>query len=82
MAKEITDSNISRVGLVTTDTCSTNEALWEILETDLKTKHIMSIPCDSHGLQLLIKYILLRERIKQHWDEASSLVAAFKKALK
>lgn len=32
--------------------------LWALIKADPQTKHIFTVPCDSHGLQLLIKDIL------------------------
>lgn len=37
-----------------TDTCSTMRAVWDILSKKECIKHVSFIPCDSHGLQLVI----------------------------
>jgi hypothetical protein len=81
-AKEITDGDLSKWASTTTDTCSTMIAFSAEFEQNPKTKHVIPIPCDSHGLQLLIQDILLRPGIKPYWDEATGLVAVFKKAPK
>jgi len=40
------------------DTCSTMKALWSELEAFDQMKHVFFVPCDSHGLQLLLGDIL------------------------
>jgi hypothetical protein len=47
-----------KVNSLTTDTCSVMRAVWNIFESDPLTKHIFCIPCDAHGLQLLMGDIL------------------------
>src|ERR1700722_3760008 len=64
-AKDITNTQLSKIVSITTDTCSTMEALRRILKKTLGLEHILTIPCDSHGLQLLIKDILQRPSINQ-----------------
>jgi Protein of unknown function (DUF 659) len=82
MAKEVTHNDLSKWASTTTDTCSTMLAFQVEFEQNPETNHVIPVPCDSHGLQLLIQDILLRPGVKIHWDEASGLVAAFKKAPK
>ncbi len=43
---------------LTTDTCNLIRALWKSLKKDPRLEHIFCAPCNSHGIQLLIKDIL------------------------
>jgi len=49
-----------RINSFATDTCSTMLLLWRILAADerLQLSKALFVPCDSHGLQLLIKDVL------------------------
>ncbi|KAN0067832.1 hypothetical protein V8E54_014079 [Elaphomyces granulatus] len=49
---------LPRINSLTTDTCSTMRSLWELLRTYDRFKYALFVPCDSHGLQLLIKDII------------------------
>lgn len=46
-----------RINSMATDTCNTMRAVWRTLAADNRTQHVFFVPCDSHGLQLLIKDI-------------------------
>jgi hypothetical protein len=61
--KDITNTQLLKVVLITTNTCLTIEALKRILKKTLGLKHILTIPCDSYSLQLLIKDILQQPSI-------------------
>jgi hypothetical protein len=50
-------------------TCSTMRSLWELLRTYDRFKYALFVPCDSHGLQLLIKDIISHI---QRYNEKSS----------
>lgn len=50
--------DLSRVSSLTTDTCSTMRSTWRELEALLELQHALFVPCDSHGLQLVIKDFL------------------------
>jgi hypothetical protein len=81
-AREIMDNDFSRWASTSTDTCTTMLAFADRFEQNPETKHVIAVPCDSHGLQLLIQDILLRPCIKMFWNEATDVIAAFKKAPK
>jgi hypothetical protein len=51
-------AKLPRLNSVATDTCSTMRCLWRILSTKPRFKSAFFVPCDSHGLQLLIKDIV------------------------
>jgi hypothetical protein len=57
-------------------------ASWKNIEQDPRSKHVITVPCDSHGLQLLIKDILQLPNIKKIWQIAANIVAGFKNASK
>lgn len=65
-----------------TDMCNTMRALWRILSEDERLRHIFFIPCNSHGLQLLLKDILTIEPYQSLHHQAQSIAVAFKKAPK
>ena len=50
--------NLSRISSLTTDTCAIMRNTWTGLEKLDSLLHTLFIPCDSHGLQLLIKDLL------------------------
>lgn len=47
-----------RVNSLSSDTCNTMKAVFDILEADNRMRNALFIPCDSHSLQLAIKDIL------------------------
>jgi Protein of unknown function (DUF 659)/hAT family C-terminal dimerisation region len=79
--KIISNGDLSRVNSIATDTCSTMLSAWEQLHESAELKHCFFIPCDSHGIQLLIKdlftYVL---SLKELHDQAQAIVTAFRKA--
>jgi hypothetical protein len=81
-AKQITNGDLSKVSSITTDTCSTIRSLWKRLENEQDTKHIFTIPCDSHGLQLIFKDLLQQPTIKQYWNQATTVVNTLRNSAK
>jgi hypothetical protein len=79
---EITDRNMKKWTSFISDTCSTMRATWANIEQDPCSKHVITVPCDSHGLQLLIKDILQRPGIKKIWEVVANIVTRFKTASK
>jgi hypothetical protein len=55
---ELTNNNLLRVNSIATDTCPTMSAVWEITRKDPSLKHVLFVPCDAHGLQLVVKDML------------------------
>jgi hypothetical protein len=72
--QQITKGDLSKIASITTDTCSTMRLLWKKLESQSNTSHIFTVPCDSHGLQLIVKDLLERPSIKKYWTLASTVV--------
>ena len=53
---------------------------WQKLQEYPDMKHCFFVPCDSHGIQLLIKDLLHIPSLKVLHDQAQAIVKAFKKA--
>jgi hypothetical protein len=51
---DMTDGDLSLVNSLATDTCNTMKSTWEKLGQDERLKNCFFVPCDSHGIQLLI----------------------------
>lgn len=69
-----------RVNSIITDTCSTMRAVWRLFNRDPKTQHIFTIPCESHGLQLLVKDVLEHEPFFEIISNAQKIATHFKKS--
>ena len=76
----LTNGELTRVNSVTTDTYDTMFKMWTELQHDDEFKHCLFIPCNSHGIQLLVKDILMIPRFKNVLHNAQSVVKAFKKS--
>jgi len=70
----------TRVNSVTTDTCSTMFSMWEQFERYDDFKQCLFIPCDSHGIQLLIKDILHLPYFSNVLQQAQLIAKSFRKA--
>ena len=73
----ITGGNFSKVNAVSTDTCSTQRKALRILCQREEYRHVFSLGCDAHGLQLLMGDIVKIGWFQQVFSQASSIVAAF-----
>ena len=69
-----------RVNSIVTDTCSSMLKSWEILATFPELKHCFFVPCDSHGLQLLMGDLLKIPSFKALLAQAQTIVVAFRKS--
>jgi hypothetical protein len=67
---------------LSTDTCATMRKTWSSLEKHLSLSHLFFVPCDSHGLQLLIKDILESKPFSDTIGKAQTIVTAFRQAKK
>lgn len=54
---QISNHRLDRINSIATDTCSVMRRMWTELEKFEGLKHCFFIPCDSHGIQLLVKDI-------------------------
>jgi Protein of unknown function (DUF 659) len=77
----ITNHDLKRINSIGTDTCVTMLAAWERLGQFDDLKHCFFIPCDSHGIQFLIRDLVLYIPLfKALHDDAQTVVKVFKNA--
>ena len=77
-AIKLTNNNLSQLNSWATDTCNTMQSAWKEVAKDPRLAHVFFVPCDSHGLQLLVKDIIQEVvYFKQTVHEAQSIVTAF-----
>ena len=69
-AKGITNRDLSKVALWTTDTCAVMRSMWKKFEQTQALKHVFIAPCNSYSLQLVIKDLLKRPTIKMVFKDA------------
>jgi hypothetical protein len=62
---------------LSTNTCATMRKTWTRLEDHPLLKHAFFVPCDSHGLQLLIKDILESKLFCDVITKAQLIVSTF-----
>ena len=55
-------------------------AVWDLFNADPLSQHIFTIPCDSHGLQLLITDIVETEPYEEVLKGCQTIVGAFKQS--
>jgi Protein of unknown function (DUF 659) len=70
------------VNCVMTDTCSTMRKFWDVLNKKPRFERSFFIPCDSHGLQLLIKDIVGVGTFGGTVRKAQAIVSHFRSAHK
>ena len=56
--------NWRQVNSISTDTCNTMQTVWNTLASTDELRHAFMVPCDSHGLQLVVKDILSLPSVK------------------
>lgn len=77
---ELTNGRLDLINSIATDTCPTMLAVWVTLARFPDLKHCFFIPCDSHGMQLLIKDLLQLPCFQTILDRAQAIVKAFRNA--
>lgn len=70
------------IGSMTTDTCATMRLFWEFCEQSKELTHVVFAPCDSHGLQLIIKDLCESAWFAPILNGAQSIARGFHKAKK
>jgi hypothetical protein len=80
--KRASQYDLARISSLTTDTCATMRNTWTGLEQVELLSHVLFIPCDSHGLQLLIKDLLDQPQISEVMKKAYAIVTGFHQAKK
>jgi hypothetical protein len=85
-ALDITQGDLKRLGSLSTDTCSTQQASWAKLKLDPDLVHVFGIGCDSHGIQLIIKDIVepgkeakvqISSKLHDFWLDFQSIISYF-----
>jgi hypothetical protein len=77
----LTHGNLERINSCANDTCSTMLSMWEHLRLKPGLQHLFFIPCDSHGIQLLIQDLINSiPQFKKVHDNAQTIAKAFKNA--
>jgi Protein of unknown function (DUF 659) len=74
---KITGGDLSRVNAISTDTCATQRKALRLLSQREDYRHVFSLGCDSHGLQLLIGDVVKIGWFGLVFKQANSIVSAF-----
>jgi hypothetical protein len=80
--REATQNDFSVINSISTDTCKTMFKIYDLLQVTDEMKHTIYAPCDSHGLQLLIKDVLELPEFEPTMKLANRIVGYFNKATK
>jgi Protein of unknown function (DUF 659) len=70
------------INCVMTDTCSTIRKFWNVLSKKSRFEYSFFVPCDSHGIQLLIKDIVCFGTFSGTVKKAQIIVSHFRSAHK
>jgi hypothetical protein len=75
--RRISGGDLKRVNAISTDTCATQRKAMKILCRREEYRHVFSLGCDAHGMQLLIGDIVKIGWFQQVFKQANSIVSAF-----
>jgi hypothetical protein len=78
IVKDLVGNSPERLNSVATDTCSTMRAFWQLLHQEPEYSHVFSVPCEAHGLQLLIKDLVSLPEIEKTFNKAQDIVSYFR----
>jgi hypothetical protein len=81
-SQRYTRGDTQRIGSMTSDTCATMRNFWALAEAEPSLSHVIFVPCDSHGLQLLIKDLLQTQPFQSTLSQAQNIARGFHKAKK
>ena len=76
--REATNDQLWRINCIATDTCATMKAMWTEIAKFPEMKHVFFVPCDSHGLQLLMGDILKFPFFSEVIEKAQLIVTSFR----
>lgn len=76
------NGDYTRINAIATDTCAVMRSFWRKAAKDPRMRHAFYIPCDSHGLQLLVKDILKLSEFKDVHKHCKAIAKGFRKAKK
>ena len=71
----------SRINSIITDTCKLMFSMWSEMQKFVELKHVLFIPCDSHGLQLLVKDLLKILTFKNIMNKVQTVIKSFRSSL-
>ena len=69
---------LPEINSTATDTCGTMRKLWRALREDRRFKHTLFVPCDSHGIQLLIKDIVMLPEFQHVMRNTNDVISHFR----
>src|SRR5579859_990040 len=77
----LSHQRLDRINSISTDTCATMRRMWIEIEKFEDLKHCFFIPCDSHGIQLLVKDVMtLIPSFNETIQQAQCIVKSFRHA--
>ncbi len=74
---EVTGGDLGRVSSLAFDTCSTQLAIFKIMKHDDDLRHVITVLCDAHGLNLFLKYVFKLPRFAKVLEDANLIAVAF-----
>ena len=77
----MTNGDLLRINSIITDTCKLMFAMWLEMQKLVDFKYTLFIPCDYHGIQLLVKDLLKISTFKNIMDKAQTVVKSFRCSL-
>jgi hypothetical protein len=81
-AQLITKGQLQRINSISTDTCDTMFKAARLLQAIPSFRHTFMVPCDPHGLQLLIQDICESPAFRPTVKQADEIVGHFKRSKK
>jgi len=79
---EASQDTLSIINSIATDTCPTMFKIYDLLQASDEMRHAIYVPCDSHGLQLLIKDLLELPEFEPTMKAANRIISYFNRATK
>ncbi|RKF64398.1 hypothetical protein GcC1_132024 [Golovinomyces cichoracearum] len=76
-ARELTHGNLAKWASYSSNTRATQKSVWEIMNSTAETRHVLTVPCDSHDLQLIFKDLLWPDK-DNHGNSTSAMGEFFK----
>src|SRR5579859_5332219 len=76
----LSNYQLNRINAISSDTCTTMLSMWTEIQKFEDLKHCLFIPCDSHGIQLLVKDILDLPCFNGTIQKAQSIAKSFRNA--
>lgn len=74
----LSEGDYKKINSIANDTCPLMLSVADIIHEIPELKHVFSIPCDSHGIQLLIKNLTAVPCFKGIFTKAQAIAKGFK----